>query len=139
MTSSASSGAATETTAAETTMGLDPCDCMLGAYFPACGVDGTTYDATCGVECVPVEILCLGVECPCPEIACGDQLMCGPTEPVCTTILGGPAGSEPSYSCGPVPEACEGMVPPTCACVADPGCMCMEDPPGYFQVDCAFP
>lgn len=131
MTSGASSGAST---AAETTMGVDPCDCMLGAYFPACGVDGMTYDATCGLECVPVDVLCMA-ECPCPEIACGDALMCGPTEPVCTIYNGGAAGSETSYQCGAIPEACEGVVPPTCACVSD-GCECVEGPPGYFQVTC---
>jgi hypothetical protein len=139
MTSDASSGAATETTAAETTMGVDPCDCMLGAYFPVCGVDGMTYDATCGLECVPVEILCMGVECPCPEIACGPALTCGPTEPVCTTATGGRAGSEPSYACGPIPASCDGIVPPTCECVVEGGCDCMEDPVGYFQVTCNFP
>jgi hypothetical protein len=41
------------------------CDCALGAYVPACGTDGQTYDATCGIECVPVAIACNG-ECPCP-------------------------------------------------------------------------
>jgi hypothetical protein len=128
------------TTAAETTMGTDPCDCMLGAYVPVCGVDGMTYDATCGLECVSAEILCMG-ECPCPEIACGDALACGPTEPVCTTTIPGRQGSDTTYACGPVPEACAGVVPPTCACVAEaePGCTCMEDPVGYFQVTCALP
>lgn len=41
------------------------CDCARGAYVPVCGVDGRTYDATCGEQCVPVEIACQG-ECPCP-------------------------------------------------------------------------
>ena len=39
---------------------------MLGAYVPVCGLDGNIYDATCGDECVPVEIACRG-ECPCSE------------------------------------------------------------------------
>ena len=42
------------------------CDCLLGAYRPACGVDGMTYDATCGDACVPVAIACHN-ECPCDE------------------------------------------------------------------------
>jgi len=41
------------------------CDCgVLGAAFPVCGVDGQAYDTTCGRECVPVEIACMGM-CPC--------------------------------------------------------------------------
>ena len=46
------------------TGGVD-CNCLRGAYFPVCGVDGQTHDATCGRECVPVAIACDG-ECPCP-------------------------------------------------------------------------
>jgi hypothetical protein len=132
------SGTAAETTAAETTMGVDPCDCPLGAYFPVCGVDGMTYDATCGLECVPVEPLCMGVECPCPEIECGDRLTCGPTEPACTTTSGG-ASAETSHACDPLPPACDGVVPPTCECAGQPGCECVEGPPGYFQVTCNLP
>ena len=40
------------------------CDCARGAYIPMCGIDGMTHDATCGIECVPVDIACLG-QCPC--------------------------------------------------------------------------
>ena len=44
--------------------GNDPCDCGNDAYIPVCGEDGMTYNANCGVECVPVRIDCEG-ECPC--------------------------------------------------------------------------
>jgi len=44
------------------------CDCALGAYRPACGTDGNTYDATCGLTCLPVPVACEG-ECPCSEDA----------------------------------------------------------------------
>lgn len=134
-TSDGSSGSGSGTSAAETTMGVDPCDCPSGAYFPVCGVDGMTYDATCGVECVEAEILCVGFECPCPEIVCGDMLMCGATEPVCTISSG---GAEPvtNYACSPLPAACDGVEPPTCECAGEPGCECVEDPVGYFTVTC---
>ena len=128
---------ASETSETSTTMGLDPCDCMLGAYVPACGVDGMTYDATCGLECVPVDVLCMA-ECPCPEIQCGDRMTCGPQAPVCSEMIGGPAGSPTTYACDPLPAACDGLVP-TCACVGSRGCECVEDPPGYFHVTCAAP
>jgi len=52
------------------------CDCMLGAYLPVCGVDGETYDATCGRECVEVQIACSG-PCPCTDCTvdgCSDEL-----------------------------------------------------------------
>lgn len=42
------------------------CNCSGGAYLPVCGVDGQTYDATCGEHCVPVDIACEG-ECPCAD------------------------------------------------------------------------
>ena len=46
------------------------CDCVLGAYVPVCGVDGQTYDAACGRQCVPVAIACNG-ECPCSGCIAG--------------------------------------------------------------------
>jgi hypothetical protein len=124
--------------ASETTMGVDPCDCQLGAYVPACGVDGITYDAACGRECVPVEILCMA-ECPCPMLVCGDE-ECGPAMPVCTEVSG---GAEPtvSYTCGVLPETCAAVEDPSCECVLASigGCECIEEPAGYFYVSCAAP
>lgn len=46
---------------------LGSCECDA-PYQPVCGEDGTTYDAACGPECVPVAIACQG-ECPCDPCA----------------------------------------------------------------------
>jgi len=46
------------------------CDCDAPSVW-VCGVDGQTYDAGCGNECVPEAIACSG-QCPCdPEAGCG--------------------------------------------------------------------
>ena len=69
------SGGATGSTSAQkgssTGSGGD-CECAKGAYVPVCGVDGMTYDAACGRQCVPVPIACQG-ECPCDECALLEQ------------------------------------------------------------------
>ena len=74
------------------------CNCRQGAYVPVCGVDGTTYDATCGTACVPVDIACQG-ECPCTDCdalemqyaaALADAKVCDPALSVaqCTASAG---------------------------------------------------
>ena len=137
--SGSTTAGADSTSDAETTVNLDPCDCMSDEYYPVCGVDGMTYDASCGLECVEVqvEILCEGVECPCPGIACGDVL-CDRAAPVCTSTAPGPKGPI-IHECGPIPATCDGVEPPTCECITPRGCDCTEDPAGYFQVSCALP
>lgn len=62
---SSSGGSSSGGSSAGASSGVD-CNCMLGAYFPVCGEDGNTYDATCGTECVNQPIDCLG-ECPCTD------------------------------------------------------------------------
>jgi hypothetical protein len=64
------------------------CDCARGAYVPVCGVDGETYDATCGRECVEVQIACNG---PCP---CTDCVVGGCANQLCVDAT----GQEPSFS-----------------------------------------
>lgn len=112
----------------------DPCDCVAGAAFPVCGVDGMTYDATCGLQCVPVEVACL-LECPCSPLSCG-AMVCEPGQTVCTTISPGAPGDDPMYECDVVPPACTAGVP-TCDCVAPRACQCEQDEQGYFNVTCA--
>ena len=60
----------TTTTSTSTTgtagSGGDDCNCAVGAYVPVCGMDGVTYDAACGMHCVPVQVECEG-QCPCVD------------------------------------------------------------------------
>lgn len=76
--------------------GVD-CNCLRGAYFPVCGVDGMTHDATCGLECVPVEIACMG-ECPCGNPGAGGSPAGG--------AGGSPAGGAGTAGSGDCPEPC---------------------------------
>jgi hypothetical protein len=71
------------------------CDCALGAYVPVCGVDGQTYDAACGRECVPVSIACDG-ECPCTDCIVG-----GCSGELCVEAS---AGQPPVSTCEWLPE-----------------------------------
>ncbi|MBI2893103.1 MAG: hypothetical protein HYY06_06090 [Deltaproteobacteria bacterium] len=85
----------------------DP-SCQCGAErVPVCGVDGLTWDAACGEECIPVEIECEG-ECPCPDCDCA----VGAYVPVC-----GMDGQTYDAACGeecvPVEIACQGECPCT--------------------------
>ncbi len=89
-------GTSTGTTSSSGTGGGVDCGCVQGAYYPVCGVDGQTYDATCGIECVPVAVACQG-ECPCGcddlEASYAEQLAlakeCSPELDVeqCTTLV----------------------------------------------------
>jgi hypothetical protein len=128
------------------TGGVD-CNCTLGAYVAVCGVDGKTYDATCGTVCVPVQIACSG-ECPCPDAgtpSCGDAGFClqGAAcvevhyAPNCTPLsdvdAGCPTGQTMSF-CGGAGGACCCDAPPpntySCQpCAGAVDCSCVQCPP----------
>ena len=116
------------------------CNCLRGAYGPACGVDGTTYDATCGVACVPVAIACLHA-CPCPagstggatgqggssSVSTGGTAALGATFPCgsdrctigqsyCSSFIGGIPGSTTTYSCTSLPASCANTTDCSCLC-----------------------
>jgi hypothetical protein len=131
------SGASAESTGADAGTTGDPCDCPMGANTPVCGVDGMTYDATCGAQCVPVDIACNG-ECPCPAFMCGDAV-CRPGEVVCTTVVPGVPNVEPTSTCGPLPATCSQLPDPDCTCFESSECDCMETPEGWFEVTCYAP
>lgn len=133
---SADETSATATGAGSTATG-DDCDCGVGAYVPVCGVDGMTYDAACGRQCVPVDVACSG-ECPCPAFMCGDG-ECPPGEIVCTTVVPGTPDGRPTFDCSPLPRTCNGVADPDCTCVMPEMCDCMETPEGYFSVTCYAP
>jgi hypothetical protein len=98
------------------------CGCALGAYFPVCGVDGQSYDATCGNECVPMEIACTG-ECPCEAGYCAAACTgAAPDQEVvdaCQAI--GEQAACQSYESGGFPTGCRWVTPSNASCPLVPG------------------
>jgi len=109
------------------------------AQFPACGCaargleleDGTLIDfgsSAYAAECVDGRCRSRATE---ETSACGPQLKCTATQ-YCSEMLGGPAGSEPSYNCLPLGDCSD------CACLEVVGCQCIEDGDA-IRVSCAAP
>lgn len=108
------------------------CNCGKGGYFPVCGIDGTTYDAICGTECVPVAIACTG-ECPCDAGAAGTAGTGGATSTACGQYTCDSAQVCVTPGCGgsPLPDAGPCTPPMSCeslptACGSAPSCACLE-------------
>ncbi len=102
------------------------CDCARGAYVPVCGVDGETYDATCGRECVEVQIACDG-PCPCTDCVaggCSGELCVeagGQEQPISTCEW------RPEYACYRT-ATCERQANGNCGWTSTPELtQCLED------------
>lgn len=142
-----SAGGAGTTGGTSGTGGSANCNCVNGAYRPACGVNGTTYDAHCGDVCVPVAIACQNA-CPCSSDSSGGSSSQGGSSAIdtgggtpigstfdchgstctvgqsyCYSFIGGVPGSTTSYSCRSLPESCANATDCTCLCANTfPGC-----------------
>jgi hypothetical protein len=143
--------------------GLD-CNCRSAAQRTVCGTDGRSYDATCGIDCVPIGILCQHT-CPCEStggfggagaggvgnagmagaaagaagqsgIACGDQT-CGPNQ-YCRAACSGTV----LLDAGPPPVQKPNCATLPAACMGTASCECICGAvttfciPGATEVQC---
>lgn len=98
--------------------------CASAVEDEPCDAEGTSCGGElCTDECSFCNILmCEGgtwnrLEAfPAPCFSCGPELQCPQDTDYCSVVIGGPAGSEPSYSCAEIPEAC----------TAEPSCECLD-------------
>ena len=118
----------TDTGGTDTGPGEDAGDVCAGAVEDeACDVEGTSCGGElCTDECSFCNILrCEGgmwtrLEAfPAPCFSCGDELQCPLDTDYCSVVIGGTPGSEPSYACAEIPEACRPE--PTCECLDGEG------------------
>jgi hypothetical protein len=79
------------------------------------------------VECIDERCRSQGTN---PTTACGDK-PCG-AQQYCQEFIGGPAGSEPSYTCMPLGDCQD------CECLSTPGCQC-SGTGSSIKVFCAAP
>jgi hypothetical protein len=137
----AAGGAAAGDTASGGSGGVD-CQCARGGHFPVCGVDGVTYEAICGIACVPVDIACEG-NCPCANNGgSGGGASCAPASFVqadgCTCYQDSDCGLGLrcySVNCAaPAPGSCQ--LPPPSGCFGDADCPDGELCTGGYPTPC---
>jgi hypothetical protein len=110
----------------------------------------TNEGAFCSSGCTNACSFCTAFRCtggqwmrmeahPAPCFSCGPELRCRMHSQFCLTVVGGPAGSTPTYSCGEVPGSCP--LAPTCACLDAVGQAgtCAEPTPGQVTITLAAP
>lgn len=111
-------------------------NCVSGSWMcPAgtipitqCACTGRPPGASC--TCAPT-----GWSCPdaggSRSFACGTAMTCNGATQYCNTVVGGPAGSLPRYTCTDFPSTCAAH---NCTCFASGGTLCSTDTQGNVTV-----
>jgi hypothetical protein len=113
--------------------------CASAVAMAACTSEGQTCSSGCTDACDFCNLLrCTGgvwqrmEAVPAPCFSCGPTLRCRDNAQYCRVVRGGPAGSEPGYSCMDVPSNCPAV--PTCTCLSStpPVTTCTQAGPGQL-------
>jgi hypothetical protein len=107
-------------------------------YAPVCGCDRKVYGNSCAAAMAGVD-LNAGEGCTAPQgyFDCG-TIFCHVGSEYCQKTYGGAFDSPPTFTCKPIPAACNSS--PTCDCFAGEECVmqCTMDQ-GNYTLTCLFP
>jgi hypothetical protein len=115
------------------------------SYEPGCTCSGTTINVACngypsGYAPQPVlhTGVCEGIDASAGTFACG-SLSCHSGTQICQEGVGGPAGSQPTFTCASLPSQCATNA--TCGCVqsAVGAQLCSADASGNITVTFEYP